>query len=110
MRDPQETSLELRVRASCCSMLGTAGAAPMLAWRARGHSRISCVLPSFHILCSTVNLRKLLCTGLSAVLHEWHMHHAQVHLFCSFLQHQAFEPLRTLHGSTPLCGACSTTL
>ena len=52
MRDPQETSLELRVRASCCSMLGTAGAAPMLAWRARGQSRMSCVLPSFHILCS----------------------------------------------------------
>ena len=63
MRDPQETSLELRVRASCCSMLGTAGAAPMLAWRARGHSRISCVLPSFHILRSTV-----LSTGSSRTL------------------------------------------
>ena len=55
MRDPQETSLELRVRASCCSMLGAAGAAPMLAWRARGQSRMSCVLPSFHILCSVAS-------------------------------------------------------
>ena len=66
MRDPQETSLELRVRASCCSMLGTAGAAPMLAWRARGQSRMSCVLPSFHILCSvamsTVSSYALYCS------------------------------------------------
>lgn len=49
MRDPQDTSLELRVRASC-SMLRSAGAVLALAWRARGHSRISCVLPSFQIL------------------------------------------------------------
>ena len=78
MRDPQETSLELRVRASCCSMLGTVGAGPMLAWRARGQSRMSCVLPSFQILCSaamsTVSFKShhcsLCCTKATCSMHK----------------------------------------
>lgn len=58
MSDPQETSLELLVRASC-SILRSADAEVAPAWRARGQSRISCVLPSFQTLRASTALSLL---------------------------------------------------